>query len=273
MSKALVLSGGGFAGAAWMVGLIEGLRDRGIDLGDADLIVGTSGGARTGVQLATGVLGEVAGMYRRGDAPPATAAASLDRFVTASMRILSEAQGPEAVRRIANLEPLGERLADPDERRAVIAAHLPVQEWPEKPLAIVAVDAQTGSRVVFDAGSGVPLLDAVTASGALPGIYPLVAIGGHRHADGAAHSLYSADLAAGHDIVTVVSPIALNPSLQSLLDGEVAKLGGATVNVLVADEASVATIGPDPLSVETVPAAVDAGVAQARREPPVLSWP
>jgi NTE family protein len=60
----------------------------------------------------------------------------------------------------------------------VIAAHLPVQEWPEKRLAIVAVDAETGSRIAFAAGSGVPLLDAVTASGALPGIYPLVTIEG-----------------------------------------------------------------------------------------------
>jgi hypothetical protein len=41
--------------------------------------------------------------------------------------------------------------------------------------------------------------------------------------------------------------------------------------VIVADEASVAAIGADPLSVESVPAAVDAGVAQAQREAPVWS--
>jgi NTE family protein len=270
MRRALVLSGGGIAGAAWMVGLIECLRERGIDLGDADLIVGTSGGARAGVQLAAGALEQVAAVYRRGEAPPATAPVSLDKFVAASMRILSEVQGQEAARRIANLEPLGERLGDPAERRGVIAAHLPVQQWPEKRLAIVAVDAETGSRVVFEAGEGVALLDAVTASGALPGVYPLVEIHGRRYADGGAHSLYSADLAAGHDIVTVVTPIPLNPHLQGQLDGEVAKLGAARVNVIVADEASVAAIGPDPLSVETVPAAVDAGAAQAQHE--VVIW-
>jgi NTE family protein len=117
MRRALVLSGGGIAGAAWMVGLIECLRERGIDLGDADLIVGTSGGARAGVQLAAGALEQVAAVYRRGEAPPATAPVSLDKFVAASMRILSEVQGQEAARRIANLEPLGERLGDPAERR------------------------------------------------------------------------------------------------------------------------------------------------------------
>jgi NTE family protein len=266
MTRALVLSGGGFAGAAWMVGLIEGLRERNIDLGAADLIVGTSGGARTGAQLASRTLGQAAGIYRRGEAPPATATAPLDRFVTASMGILAEAEGQEAARRIANLEPLGERLGDPAERRAVIAAHLPVQEWPDQRLAIVAVDAETGARVAFEASSGVPLLDAVTASGALPGIYPLVTIDGRRYADGGAHSLYSADLADGHDIVTIVSPIALNPYLRRQLDAEVAELGEATVNVIIADEASLAAIGPDPLAVETMPAAVDAGAAQAQRE-------
>jgi NTE family protein len=207
MTRALVLSGGGFAGAAWMVGLIEGLRERNIDLGAADLIVGTSGGARTGAQLASRTLGQAAGIYRRGEAPPATAPVPLDSFVTASMGILADAQGQEAARRIANLEPLGERLGDPAERRAVIAAHLPVQEWPDQRLAIVAVDAETGARVAFEASSGVPLLDA-----------------------------------------------------------EVAELGEATVNVIIADEASLAAIGPDPLAVETMPAAVDAGAAQAQRE-------
>jgi NTE family protein len=265
MSRALVLSGGGFAGAAWMVGVIEGLRERGIDLGDTDLIVGTSGGARTGVQLATGTLAEVAAMYRRGDAPAGDAPVSLDKFVEASMQILAEVQGQEAARRIANLEPLGDRLGDAAKRHAVIAAHLPVHEWPDTRLAVVAVDAETGRREVFEAGSGVPLLDAVTASGALPGVYPLVTIDGRRYADGGAHSPFSADLAAGHDTVVVLTPLRLNPFLQAQLDAELATLGGATVNLIVADEESLTAIGPDPLSVDTVPAAVDAGVAQARR--------
>jgi NTE family protein len=264
VSRALVLSGGGFAGAAWLVGVIEGLRERGIDLGDTDVIVGTSGGARTGVQLATGTVEEVAAMYRRGDAPAGDAPVSLDKFVEASMQIFAEVQGREATRRIANLEPLGDRLGNAAERRAVIAAHLPVQEWPDTRLAVVAVDAETGDRVVFEAASGVPLLDAVTASGALPGIYPLVTIDGRRYADGGAHSPFSADLAAGHETVAVLSPLRLNPFLQAQLDAELATLDKATVSLIVADQESLAAIGPDPLSVDTVPAAVDAGVAQAQ---------
>jgi hypothetical protein len=71
-------------------------------------------------------------------------------------------------------------------------------------------------------------------------------------------------------VVTIVSPIPLNPYLQRQLDTEVAQLGGATLNVIVADEQSVAAIGPDPLTVDTIPAAVDAGAAQAQRE--ALVW-
>ena len=115
----------------------------------------------------------------------------------------------------------------------------------------------------------------MTASGALPGIYPLVQIGGRRYADGGVHSLYSADLAVGHDVVTVLSPIPLNDYLQAKLDAEIAALGPATVHVVTADQESLAAIGPDPLAARTAQAALDAGAAQARREISALqaTWP
>lgn len=265
--KALVLSGGGTAGAAWMLGLITALRDDGVDLGDADLIVGTSAGARTGAQLATGVLDQVVEMYRRAALPQIEVPVELAEFVAASMRIIGEVGDvPEAARRIANLEPLGPRLASGTERRRMVSANLPVQTWPRRPLVITAVDAASGRLVAFDADAGVSLVDVVTASGALPGVYPLVTINGRRYADGGARSLYNADLAAGHDVVIVISPIPLNEYLQSKLDSELAALGAATVHVIVADEASIAAIGPDPLAAAAVPTALAAGMAQAKRE-------
>jgi NTE family protein len=42
----------------------------------------------------------------------------------------------------------------------------------------------------------VSLVDAVLASGALPGIFALTEVDGRRYADGGVHSLYNADLAA-----------------------------------------------------------------------------
>jgi NTE family protein len=275
-ARALVLSGGGFAGAAWMVGLIDGLRGGGVDLRDADLIVGTSAGARTGAQLATGALGAVAELIGRGDAPPIAVPVGLDRFVEASMRIVAElGPGQEAARRIADFEPLGATLALSGQRERAIAVLVPVHEWPRQRLAITAVDAASGARVAFEAGSGVSLLDAVLASGALPGIFALTEIAGRRYADGGVHSLYNADLAAGHDTVVVMSPMPLNAYLQAQLDAERGALGGATVHVVRADERSLSAIGPNPISAHTAPAALAAGAAQAEREIDALRsvWP
>lgn len=85
-SRALVLSGGGNAGAAWIAGIISELQQQGAGLGNADLIVGTSAGARVGAQLAIGVLGQAVGTYRRSGMPAVTAYATLPQFVAASMR-------------------------------------------------------------------------------------------------------------------------------------------------------------------------------------------
>ena len=89
-TKALVLSGGGPGGQAWMLGFIDGLRRDGVDLGEADLVVGTSAGARTGAQLANAGLREAVELYRRPDAPQIELPARLEDFVAASMRIIAE---------------------------------------------------------------------------------------------------------------------------------------------------------------------------------------
>jgi NTE family protein len=275
-ARALVLSGGGTAGGAWMAGYISALRGQGVDLGDADLITGTSAGARTAAQLATGTLGQAVRRYRRGNIPAVELHATLPEFVAASMRIIAETPDrQEAARRVANMGPLGGQLASAAERRRMVAALLPATDWPAQRLLITAVDAETGYRAAFGADSGAGLLEAVAASGALPGMFPLVTIGGRRYADGGVHSLYNADLAAGHDVVTVLTPLPLNDYLRATLDAEVAALGTAAVHVLTADQESLAAIGPNAFDPKAVAAAAEAGTAQARREIAKLRaiWP
>ena len=80
------------------------------------------------------------------------------------------------------------------------------------------------------------------------------------------HSPYNADLAAGHDVVVVLSPVAPNPNLQALLDAEVAALAPATVRIIAADGASLTAIGANPLASQTAAAALAAGALQAGRE-------
>ena len=49
--RAIVLGGGGVAGIAWETGLLTGLKQLGIDFGQADVVVGTSAGSVVGVGL------------------------------------------------------------------------------------------------------------------------------------------------------------------------------------------------------------------------------
>ena len=87
--------------------------------------------------------------------------------------------------------------------RAIVAARLPSQDWPDTPLALTAVDARTGEPVVFDRDSGVDLADAVAASCSPGRPY---AIGDGRYLDGGYRRNENADLAAGYARVLVLSP-------------------------------------------------------------------
>lgn len=59
------------------------------------------------------------------------------------------------------------------DRREVLEARLVSREWPERRLVVTAVDALTGELTAFDRHSGAGLLDAVAASCAVPGVWPL----------------------------------------------------------------------------------------------------
>ena len=50
--RALVLGGGGSTGNAWLIGVLAGLSEAGLDVTMADLTVGTSAGATAAAQIA-----------------------------------------------------------------------------------------------------------------------------------------------------------------------------------------------------------------------------
>src|SRR6476646_7998972 len=50
--RALVLGGGGSTGNAWLIGVVAGLFDGGLDVTTADLTIGTSAGSTAAAQLA-----------------------------------------------------------------------------------------------------------------------------------------------------------------------------------------------------------------------------
>ena len=52
-TRAVVLGGGGVTGIAWEIGIITALLEEGIDLANADVIIGTSAGSFVGSALAS----------------------------------------------------------------------------------------------------------------------------------------------------------------------------------------------------------------------------
>jgi NTE family protein len=245
-----------------LLGFIHGALEHGVDLGQADRAIGTSAGALAGAALRCGTLDRAIGLYRRSELPALDYPATLEQFVEAAKRVTAGASSrDEEVKRIANLGPLGSRLIPAETMRLVTEAHVPSAGWPDRRLEITATDAGTGRRVVFDAQSGVGLTDALTASCTGAGMAPLVRIDGRRYADGALRSPFNVDLASDSAAVLVLIPVPV-AERQSDLDDEIESLGDAAVHVIAADAASLSAIGDDPLSTETVRAALDAGMTQ-----------
>jgi NTE family protein len=217
--QALVLAGGGAAGNAWELGLIAGLSDAGVDVTEADLIIGTSAGATVAAQITSGtapaelyaaILAEAPQQERQ------TRAAGSDRgrgrkisgpsYLKWSDGIIGSARDASDMRRRMGAAALELDDSDGSSRtrwRDVVAARLPSRHWPQQPVLITAVDARTGEPVVFDRHSGVDLVDAVAASTSAMTPYR---IGENRYINGGYRRSENADLAAGCGWVLVLSP-------------------------------------------------------------------
>jgi len=173
------------------------------------------------------------------------------------------------------------------QRRAIVAARLPSQEWPQRPIAVVAVNAHTGVLTSFDRDSGVDLVDAVTASCALPGLAPTVSINGTRYIDGGVRSSENADLASGYANVVVLAPLGgrngVVPEGQfeglrrfpgADLDSQVEALRrqGSRVEVITPDVDSRAAMGTNQMDPATRIPAARAGFAQGKNEASRLTF-
>lgn len=133
-------------------------------------------------------------------------------------------------------------------RRGVIESRLGDLEWNNRDLRITAVDADTGVPLIFDHNSEVSLVDAVEASSAVPGVWPVVPLAGHRYIDGGARTMANADLAAGFDPVLVLIPQAeRTPAGLAISPAELEALAHSRVHVVYADAASVTAFGANPL--------------------------
>jgi NTE family protein len=266
MEKALVLGGGGITGIAWEIGILAGLAEHGVDLTDADLVVGTSAGSVVGVDVRSGA--GLADLYRFQTRQPGSEEiyARMGLGVMAKyLRAMLLSRKPEAARARVGALALRAKTETEAARRRVIESRLPVQDWPAGRLQITALDALTGDLAVFDAASGVRLLDAVGASCAVPGIWPPVTISGRRYIDGGIRSAANADLAAGCDRIIIIAPLAsgFGPLASPAIQARALSAAGALVTVIKPDKAALRAIGRNVLDPARRPAAAVAGYAQA----------
>ncbi|MEU8204637.1 patatin-like phospholipase family protein [Streptosporangium sp. NPDC049046] len=263
MTRTLVLGGGGVAGIAWEAGIVTGLRRAGIELGEADLIIGTSAGSVVGTLVATEAdLESAVGVQADTEVSNVSTASAVDmEAVMAAFGVLYDPslEPLEARRRVGEMALA---MRDTGARIETIGNRLPVKEWPERRLLITAVDTGTGEFVVWERESGAPLVAAVASSCAVPCVFPPVEIGGRRYMDGGVRSATNADLAAGSSAVVLLEPLA-HVSPRSRLEAELAELGEATVAHVVPDEASVAVFGANVLDPALWRPAFQAGLAQA----------
>jgi NTE family protein len=209
-SRALVLGGGGVAGIAWETGILAGLADTGVDVTDADLVVGTSAGATVAAQVSSSKpLGALYDDQVNGTGAPEPTVDDVDPVaLLAEVReILGSGDDPQVIRRRIGAMSLAQDRVPVSERRALIEARLPDHEWPARRLAITTVDAESGEFVVLTNTSDVDLVDAVAASCAIPRVWPAVRIHGRRLFDGGMRSGTNADVAKGYGKVLVLDVI------------------------------------------------------------------
>ncbi|WP_433052184.1 patatin-like phospholipase family protein [Dactylosporangium sp. CS-033363] len=203
---ALVLGAGGITGVAWQLGILIGLHDRGIALGQADLILGTSAGAMTGALVAAfgdpRTAAAIEAPLGPGD-PPLNADWNLGPIAFGLLQ--DESLEPADMRRQLGRIALEAEVGPPEPWLAAFGRRLPIEGWPDR-LTVTATNAETGEPVQWDADSGVPLVPAVTASCAVPCIFPPIPVNGAKYMDGGVRSRTNADLAAGYDRVFVVAP-------------------------------------------------------------------
>lgn len=270
--RALVLAGGGIAGIAWETGILQGIADESPETADAllasDVLVGTSAGSTVSAQLSSGL-----SLQELFELQVGTTSAELDPGVGIDnvTDLFVKAMLTPNTTRAQKLQGIGAVALSTDTvaaavRRKVIEARLPSHDWPDRVLRISAIDIDTGELVTLDSESGASLVDAVAASCAVPGVWPVVTIGGRRFMDGGIGSAVNMVLAADCD--TAVALVPQGRSTPSPFGAgaaeEVDGFDGRSLGIF-ADDDALAAFGKNPLDPACRVPSAHAGRAQGRR--------
>ncbi|WP_101522956.1 patatin-like phospholipase family protein [Nocardioides houyundeii] len=164
MTTAFVLGGGGVLGAA-EVGMLRALLEHGVR---PDLVLGTSIGAINGALVAQD---PTPGVVDRLTALWVSAAQTRDVYGDRPLRSVRRALSTGT--HVYSSRPLKQRLVD--ELGETTFADLPVR------FQVCAASIERAAEHWFDAG---PVVDAVVASAAVPGLLPPAKVGDEHYLDG-----------------------------------------------------------------------------------------
>ena len=218
--RALVLGGGGPVGIAWEAGLAAGLEAGGIDLGLADLVIGTSAGSYVGAQLASGrsarslyeaqiALGEKDAAERAAGKPASAERMpkpDLGPLIALFMTPLADGETAEDRRREMGALALRTETIGEEEFIEGFGRTLSGMAWPDS-FACTAVDAVSGEFRLWSKADEIPIERGVASSCSVPGIYPPITIGGRRYIDGGVRSATGFDLAKGAKRIIAVGVV------------------------------------------------------------------
>ncbi|MGO4144922.1 patatin-like phospholipase family protein [Paenarthrobacter sp. YAF11_1] len=286
--RALVLGGGGSTGNAWLIGVIAGLFDAGLDVTTAELTVGTSAGSTAAAQLACATPTELfdaivasappepADHVRSGRVGPG-ARPVVDQMERTGNIMNASTDMADMRRRLgAAAIDMAEAMKGSSARwRATVATRLPQAQWPDRNILLTAVDARTGDPVIFHRHSRVDLVDAVAASCASGFAYR---IGSNQYIDGGYRAnAENADLAAGYSRVLVLAPFGgrtRTPLEWGMhLSGQVDALraNGSQVETVFPNNESEHMFGVNAMDLSLRPSAARAGFQQGQALAPQLA--
>lgn len=254
--RALVLGGGGTLGVAWETGLLAGLESGGVNLGNADLFLGTSAGSIVGSAIARGVSPsamaemQIAAARQQQAASAQTGPApDLSKVMSFFMRMPETSEPSIELRKeIGEVSRTSATMTE-EQMLAQFAAIGVTGDWP-KNFACTAVDATSGEFKVWRESDRVDFAHAVASSCSVPGIYPAVRIQDRLWMDGGMRSGTNVDIAAGHDKVLVVAviPMAIaEPRMLARVNAEAAAVvkAGGKYDVISPDAEAMEAFGPN----------------------------
>lgn len=262
-TSALVLGGGGITGIAWELGILTGLAEAGVDLTDADVVVGTSAGSVVGAQVTHGQ--PLADLYAT-QLEPADAELGGRLSRIAALKLVPPyvlpGSGRDKLARVGRVA-LASHAPGSVDRESVIRSRLPVRHWPDRDLRITAVDAVSGEFTVFTRDSGVDLVSAVAASCAVPTVWPPVEVAGRTYMDGGMRSTANVDVARGAERVVVLAPLPRAVSKKVSIRAQLERVGPRAWSVVTPDAEALAAFGRNLLDPSKRKAAAESGLRQS----------